>query len=401
MKQIFQNKLLSVASLIIFIVVEISAQTPSEAADEAEDYTWWYAMLFVLAIGLVGALVWRQKAKKVEKAIIQQQKDNRKNKDENHWEMASLDADKELEWLRKNQNLMDRKRKKTAAPTNPTQKTSSTALPRKNRKAVPKKVNKPVEDEKAPEFTIPLPIFSIQRLELARPFPELPISDDESLLSAIEQSQEDFDEEEDEVRELTVKVLAAFKTRNSAEALAQFAHYDLSSGLRSKAVAALTEFDHETVFKPILLSCADPSREVRAAAARGLFRLNFDRADAWTRIAESGEEGRMRQAARAAMEADLVQRSFDRLIHHDYKIAYEAFALTALLIAAGETDSIFEAVENHKDINVRRALLHVIKITKNQKAHDRLYAMLDQPDLPRGVRNEIEQAIEEMGYVSA
>ena len=408
MKKLFWNKLLSAASLIIFVVVEISAQMPPvptppvEEPEAAEDYTWWYMMLFFLVVGLAGAFYWRQKNKKIEKANVQTRRETQRKKDDNHWEMASLDADKELEWLRKNQDIMDRKRKKTSVPT-PTEKgSSSNAAPtRKARKPVPKKVGKPVEEEKAPEVAIPLPIFSIQRLELARPFTELPLSDDESLLDAVEQAHEDFEDADEEMRELTIKVLAAFKTRNSVEALAQFAHYDLSSGLRSKAVATLTEFDHESVFEPILLACADPSREVRAAAARGVFRLNFDRADAWTRIAESGEEGRMRQAARAAMEADLVQRSFDRLVHHDYKVAYEAFALTALLIAAGETEAVFDAVENHKDPNVRRALLHVIKITKNQKALDGLYAMLDQKDLPLDVREEIDRAIEEMGYVTA
>ncbi|MEO6051318.1 MAG: hypothetical protein ABIP78_08305 [Pyrinomonadaceae bacterium] len=74
--------------------------------------------------------------------------------------------------------------------------------------------------------------------------------------------------------------MTAFRTRNSVEALSQIALYDLSSNLRSKAVATLTDFDHESVFEAILLACADPTREVRAASARGVFRLNFDRADA-------------------------------------------------------------------------------------------------------------------------
>lgn len=402
MKKIFWNKSLSVLSLIIFIAFEIKAQMPSvpvspeDEPEVAEDYTWWYLMLFLLVVGLVGVLYWRQKNKKIEKAVVQKQKDFRKSRVESS--MEALDADKELEWLRKNQNIMDRKRRKKSAPE---QEKSPTNLPQRKRKAKPKTAEKSAEDEKPNEITVPLPIFSIQRLELARPFSLLPLSNDESLMNAIEQAHEDFEEEEEEVRELTVKVLAAFKTRNAAEALAQFALYDLSSGLRSKAVAALTELDHELVFEPILLACADPSREVRAAAARGLFRLNFDRADAWSRIAESDEEGRMRQAARAAQEAGFVERSVDRLIHHDYKIAYEAFALIALLIKAGETEVIFTTLENHKDANVRRALLHVIKVTKDQKALDGLYTMLEQRDLPLDIREELDRAIEEIGYVTA
>ena len=408
MKKIFWNKLLSVASLLVFTAFEISAQMPTvpvtnAAEDAPEDYTWWYVLLLVLGAGLFGAIYWWQKNKKAEKAAVEKRKIEQKNKAENSWDMDSLDADKELEWLRKNQNLMDRKRKKkTLPPPSPVKKKSPAKATRQSAKPTSKTVNQPLEteDEQNAEIVVPMPVFSIQRLELARPFSQLPISNDESLMNAIEQADEDYQDEDEEIRELAIKILAAFKTRNSVEALTQFALYDLSSGLRSKAVAVLTEFNHESVFEPILLACADPSREVRAAAARGLFRLDFDRADAWSRIAESGESGRMRQAARAALEADLVKRSFERLIHHDYKIAYEAFALTALFIKAGEMEVIFDTLENHRDPNVRRALLHVIKITKDQAAVKGLYSMLDQRDLPLNIREEIDKAIEEIGYVT-
>ena len=145
-------------------------------------------------------------------------------------------------------------------------------------------------------------------------------------MSAVEQTHEEFEEDE-EIRELSVRILAAFKTRNSVEALSEVALYDLSSNLRSKAVTILSEFDHESVFETVLLACADPTREVKAAAARSLFRLSFDRANAWTRIADSDEEGRMRQIARAAIEADLVNRTLERLVHEDHKIAQRLLRL--------------------------------------------------------------------------
>lgn len=404
MKKTIWKKLSTAVSLLLFVAFEIAAQMPSVPVtpveeEVPEDYTWWYIMLFLLAVGLAGAIYMVAKNKKAEKTAVEQKKINQKNKAENSWEMDSLDADKELEWLRKNQNLMDRKRRKKPLPS----AAKSTVKPKSKKQNAADSSGQEafvIEDEQNSDITVPLPVFSIQRLELARPFAPLPLSNDDSLMSAIEQSDEEFQDEDEEIRELAIKVLAAFRTRNSVEALTQFALYDLSSGLRSKAVAVLTEFNHESVFEPLLLACADPSREVRAAAARGLFRLDFDRGDAWSRIAESGEVGRMRQASRAALEADLVKRSFERLVHHDYKIAYEAFALTALLVKAGETQVIFDTLENHKDQNVRRALLHVIKITKDQAAVDGLYSMLDQRDLPLDVREEIDKAIEEIGYVT-
>ena len=211
-------------------------------------------------------------------------------------------------------------------------------------------------------------------------------------MSAIEQVQDEYEEDE-EVRDLSLRILAAFKTRNSIEALSQIALYDLSSNLRSKAVTTLTEFDHESVFEPILLACADPTREVRAAAARGLFRLSFDRADAWTRIAETSDEFKNPTIGTRSDRSGFGQTSFERLAAHDIKSAYEAFTLMALLIKAGETEKVFDALENNSDANVRKAILHIIKITKEQMGVDGLYLMLEQGNLPLELqKNWIEQS---------
>ena len=315
-----------------------------------------------------------------------------------------------MEWLRKNQKLVGKKdaqsprkkkRDRTAAVNANLSKISEnlqeiTTTIKENAK----------EEELSPAFSDSgesekyLPVFSIRRLELARPFDDLPISNDDSLMDAVEQTQDEM-EEDSEVRELAVRILAAFKTRNSVEALSQVALYDLLANLRSKAVTVLCEFDHESVFEPILLACADPTREVRAAAARGLTKLTFDRADAWTRITELDTEGRIVSAARAAIESGFVDMSFDRLIHQDRKYAYEAFTLMALLIKAGETEKIFNALENHRDMNVRRAVLHTIKVTKDPKALEGLNHLLENGSLPLEFQEEVDRTIEEIGYVTA
>ncbi len=297
--------------------------------------------------------------------------------------MSSVDADKELAWLRKNHKIMG---------AGGDQKAFSKQYARNTPEI---QNNAPVIEKKEPA---PLPIFSIEKLEISQPFDKLPLSSDPALISAIEQTQDEFEEDE-AVRELAVRILAAFKTRNSVEALSQVALYDLSSNLRSKAVTILSEFDHESVFTAILLACADPTREVRAAAARGLSRLSFNRADAWMRIIETEEEGRMVQAARAAVEGDMVERTFSRLVHSDRQFAYEGFALFALLIKAGETQTIFKALENHQDKNIRQAILHVIKITKNQKALEGLYSLLERNNLPLELQEQVDKVIEEIGFV--
>ncbi|MDH3493299.1 MAG: HEAT repeat domain-containing protein, partial [Acidobacteriota bacterium] len=204
-----------------------------------------------------------------------------------------------------------------------------------------------------------------------------------------------------EIRELAVRILARFRTRNSVEALSQVAKYDISSSHRSAAVLVLAEFDHQSVFETILLCCADPTREVRAAAARALFNTSFDRADAWARIATCGDEYRMVQAARAAIESDLVERSIERLIHEDVKHAYEAFALIALLIKAGETMEIFQVLESHADQFVKLALLRVFKIIHDDRAIPMLYSYMERNTLPEILGRAVNDCIKSSTLVPA
>ena len=382
-------RLINLAVLLVSATVKVWSQmpsvpVPSPETEAAEDFTWWYVSLFVLGLGLAGAIFWWYSKKKTEKSAK-----NKKKKAvtaDNSWEIGALDANKEMEWLRKNHKIMGAKGGKKV----PVRRKSIN---------VPTSENSSVKVKVEVKSLLPLPIFSIDKLKPARPIEQLMLSNDPALISAVEQTQDEFEEDE-AVRELAVRILNAFRTRNSIEALSQVALYDLSSNLRSKAVTILSDFDHETVFSTILLACADPTREVRAAAARGLTRLSCDRADAWTRIVETEEEGRMVQAARAAIEGDMVERFFNRLIHPDLKFAYEGFALLALLIKANETKAIFKALENHEDLTVRRAILHVIKVTKNQKAMEGLYSLLERNVLPIELQEEVDKTIEEMGFVT-
>jgi hypothetical protein len=337
---------------------------------------------------LTGAIVWKFKIKRAEKEFLQT-KNKKKAQDKSD---NSLDAVKELEWLRKNQKIVNNSHRRKMARKN---------LP-ENFPQTSKVFNRSKSDSETvePENEGYLPIFSIQQLERARPFNPLSISNDESLISAIEQAHEEFEEDE-QVRELAVRVLAAFKTRNSVESLSQIALYDLSSNLRSKAVGILSDFNHESVFETILLACADPTREVKAAAARALFKLSFDRSDSWTRISESNDTYRMKHAARAAIAGDLLERSFERLVHHDSKVVYEAFALVALLINAGEADEVFKAIEYHRNANVKLALLHVIKILKNEETLSGLYSLLEVGNLPKEIKEAVDKAIESFELVPA
>ena len=149
---------------LIILQSETYSQTPPKAAAPVEDYTWWYIALFVLVAGLAVAIGVLYKQKAAEKEA----KNSNLNKNEKNLEGLSFDADEEMEWLRKNQNIVDRKRRK------PNGKKPSINLPKTsevfNRNL---QVNEVVIEESNTLIDInslPLPIFSFVSIEPSKPF---------------------------------------------------------------------------------------------------------------------------------------------------------------------------------------------------------------------------------------
>ena len=405
----FNHRFISSISLILAFSVGVLAQMPPVRAPRPaqplpqEDFTWWYITLFVLVLGLGGAVYWWYKNKQAGAENDEEDLEELEEFEEN-----SFDADKELEWFRKNSKNPEREKRKLKkkAQAIAAAKNAKKAKRAKKAQAEPKKSKISLHEEQEKRQKLEqikfekLPIHSIVETDPPVRYEPLPVSDDEGLLSAIEQSHDEY-EEDVEVRELALRVLAKFKTGNSIESLSQIALYDLSANLRSSAVSALADFDHESVFETILLACADPTREVRAAAARSLFRLSFDRAEAWTRIAECGDEFRTVRGAKAAIESDLVERSIDRLVHEDRKYAYEAFALVALLVKAGETKEIFEVIESQSNKSVKLAIFHCLKVLKDPETLPDLYTYIERNSLPEDLSNAANEVIRSFDLVPA
>lgn len=356
---------------------------------------WWFAPTVAAgALTLLGVAIvlWRRSRRAGANA---QTEDNRYSNyhSEEASDLENVDGDKELEWLRKAKKKPAKQEKRRTGVKKGAQigdrKDDDVHLGTRE-----------FQEKMRRLLYAKLPIHSFNQLAPVKKYIPLPDSDDPALLAAIEQANDELEEDE-VVRELALKILTRFQTINSVDALSQIALYDLSSNLRSKAVATLSEFDHESVFEAILLACADPTREVRAAAARALFRLSFDRAHAWKRIIATNDEFRMKQAARAAVEAGLVEKSLDRLIHEDVKVAYEAFALVSLMIKAGETDQIFEAMVNHKDERVKMALLHVMKVQKDDRILDGLNKLQKDSSMPSEVADKVRDTVKSFEQVAA
>jgi hypothetical protein len=342
-----------------------------------DDGAWMYSVVFALFfITCMGVLLW-MRAKKARAAALGAKESGRKK---DSWDSDAIEGDKELEWLRKNNDTINRKRPKKLPARDPAKRKA----PAKPEPVLTKEIQLAAASE--------LPFNSIYRLEYPHGIEALPSSNDEALIEAIEQVLDEFNEDE-EMKELSMRIIAAHKTSNCVEALSQVALYDLSATTRCRSIEILGEFDHESVFESIILACADPTREVRAAAARVLTRLGFNRADAWARISLLNEEGRMRQIARAAIEGGLVERYFDRLTHKDYKQAYEAFALFTLLLKARETEPVATALESHPSLTTRMAIIHVIKVNKEIDALPYLRKLAERKDLPKEVWESVENAI--------
>ncbi len=388
----------------VFAINVAAQQAPSAREKEivdGSDNTLYYTMTFVVVAVLgLAFYLWRKSNKGTGQPQSNYDNRHRESGSGSYDMMDGLDADKELEWLRKTKKS-GLKAEKATNRSKPLIAKKKTVTGANAAVAVPSNLDTKDFQERMRKLQYAgLPINSFGDISPSKKYELLPVSDDPSLLNAIEQANDEYEEDES-VRDLAVRILMAFRTRNSVEALTQIAIYDLSSNLRSKAVSILTDFDHDSVFEAILLACADPTREVRAAAARGLFRLNFDRADAWKRIMETGDEFRMRHAARAAIEAGIVGKAFERLVHEDLKVSYEAFVLVALMIRSGETEEIFDAIKNHKDERVKFALLHVVRVVKDERSLSGLNHLRTGHTFPTDVTERIMDAIKSFDGVEA
>ncbi len=389
-------RIASSVSLSVLLANVAFSQSGARSGDEGMGIGF-YFFCVVVAAGIIGGLYfWRKK--KASFAVVSQA-DYNYQMSYNHgvggsYDMDGVDAERDLEWLRK-------AKKATRKRETPSQGQAQSRLESTSTAASDAGIDTKAFQEKMRKLQYAqLPINSFSQLAKAKTYSPLENSDDPSLLSAIEQANEEYEEDES-VRDLAVRILTAFRNRNSVEALSQIALYDLSSNLRSKAVTVLADFDHESVFETLLLACADPTREVRAAAARGLFRLSFDRAHAWKRIIEANDDFRMSHAARAAVESGIVAKSFDRLIHEDLKIAYEAFSLVSLLIKAGETDTVFEALRDHKDDRVKYALLHVLKVHRDPRTLSRLNDLRLGRSWPTDLSDRMRDTVKSLEQVAA
>jgi len=64
-----------------------------------------------------------------------------------------------------------------------------------------------------------------------------------------------------------------------------------------------------------------------------------------------------------------------------------------LLIKAGETREIFEAITTNRDERVKFALLHVLKVVRDERTIAPLHELLETPDIPAEVVERAKDAV--------
>ncbi len=233
-------------------------------------------------------------------------------------------------------------------------------------------------------------INEITHLEPPSSVEDLPArSDDQRLRQALAS----LDSIDVETRSEALKVLTQFRVQSAVEAISRVARHDSEPNIRSMAISSLGSINHESVFPAVLIGMADDSREVRAAAARSLNRLSFDRADAYVRVIEASDDETIRNVAKACIQAGIVSQNLDRLSNSDHRQAYETFSLICLLDKAKMNEPILNAIADHPNIDVRLKAVHLLACTGQIETYDQLRELAVKDGMREDVKTALLEAI--------
>ena len=221
-------------------------------------------------------------------------------------------------------------------------------------------------------------------------FEDLPDGNDDHALLGLLTQLENPDER---VRTETVQQLGSYHVQRSVSALSSMALQDADSGVRAAAVASLGAIDHESVFAPVLVTLGDESREVRAAAARALTGLHFDRADAYNRVSETGSAETLKAVAVACVKTGIATQAIQRLTSEDRRQAYEAFSLMTLLAKAKEIQPILDVIENYGDNEIRLCAVRVLNVAGPPDVAPKLRALVAGDRMPESLRTAVLEVL--------
>ena len=132
---------------------------------------------------------------------------------------------------------------------------------------------------------------------------------------------------------------------------------------------------------------------MRAAAARTLSSLHFDRTEAYIRLLETADESTLQTVARACIKTGIVAQMVDRLASEDRRQAQEAFVLFSVLAKAGEFQSILDVIQNHQDIQVRLYAVRVLNANAKSDISSQLRDLVAIEGVPEDVRTALLEVL--------
>ncbi len=227
-------------------------------------------------------------------------------------------------------------------------------------------------------------------LELLTSLEQLPTGDEDDTLLGLLTRFESSDSAE---RAQVARELGMHRAERSVSALCGAASHDADTAVRSAAVTALGVIDHESVFATVLIALADETREVRAAAARALSSLHFDRAQAYARVEKTADPETLNNFAQACVKTGIAAQGADRLASEDRRQAHEALSLFSLLTKAGELQPVFDVIENHRDLRAKQAAVRVLNAFATADAVPKLRDLVGMPEMPEDIRTSLLEVL--------
>lgn len=239
--------------------------------------------------------------------------------------------------------------------------------------------------------------FDLSELEPAPTVKELPNDLDDEAFTAtlLATSSEDVGE-----RLEAAKNLARFEVEKAVCALIDLARSDSEAAIRSQAVSSLAAINHESVFPAVLIGMADESREVRAAAARSLTHLSFERTDAYIRVLETQDQDLQIAVAKACIKSGIVSQAIDRLATGDRRQCYETFAIISLLAKADQIEPVVDAVVNHPNLDVKLTIVRLLTNTGQPEVFEQLRQLAVKQNLPEELRTVLLESMYQLDHSS-
>lgn len=160
------------------------------------------------------------------------------------------------------------------------------------------------------------------------------------------------------------------------------------------AMSQLATADEENSLTLITESLEDPSKEVRSAAVRALYRVNPEYAASYFNTAlREGPSVRRRTLGAALAGSGLVSEAIKYLKSGSRQNVYSTVTLLFLVAKAGEIQPLLGLLEDYPAIELRLALIELLALSGETAIIPTLRRLAVQRSLPPEVRSAVMEAI--------